>query len=42
MLPSLIQQGTMLIAGILKADLKIPILTQFNDKFNLEWPKKHI
>ena len=35
--PSLIQEGKMLIADIINADLKIPTLTQFNAKFNLEW-----
>ena len=34
--PSLIQQGTMLIADILNVDLKIATLTQFNAKFNLQ------
>ena len=35
--PSLIQQGIMLIADILTADLKITTLTQFSTKFNLKW-----
>ena len=35
--PSHIQQGTMLIADILNGDLKIPTLTEFNARFNLEW-----
>ena len=39
---SLTQQGTLLIEDILSADLKIPILAQFNAKFNLEWQETHI
>ena len=42
MLPSHIQQGMMLIAAILNADPKIPILTLFSAKFNLEWQEKHM
>ena len=34
-----IQQGTMMIAVILNADLKIPTLNHFHAKFNLEWQK---
>ena len=35
--PNLNQQGTMLIANILNTDLKVPTLTQFNARFDLEW-----
>ena len=42
MLPGLIQQGTMLIADIAIADLKIPTLTQLNAKFNSEWQETDI
>ena len=39
--PSHIQQDTILIADIPNIDIKIPTLTPFNAKSNVEWQEPH-